>query len=98
MMLIKKAGDGAGSRNPLWVVEGRIVGEYASLLWEEYLGLPAHSRSKLVLDLRKVTFVDDEGAQVLSSMQLDQVHLVGVGAFVHGILRQSKPERVHKSP
>ncbi len=98
MMILKKAADAPGSKNPVWFVEGRIVREYASLLWWEYLGLPANLRSRLVLDIRKVTFVDDEGAQVLSSMQLGQVHLVGAGAFVHGILRQRKPEHVRKSP
>ena len=92
MMRLSKKNDRSCSEGPVWVVEGRIVNEYALLLKEEYEGLLPELRSRLRIDLEQVSFVDEQGADLLWRMEKDQVELKGAKAFVKQVIEKKKQE------
>jgi anti-anti-sigma regulatory factor len=66
-------------------LEGRIVGRWVNELKKEcnkYLD----KRSKQILDLSGVTFIDDQGIKMLKAMVGDQVELIRCSLFLSGLL------------
>ena len=92
MMRLNKKNDRSRSEGPVWVVEGRIVNEYALLLREEYEALLPEDRSRLRVHLGEVTFVDEQGADLLWQMEREKVELGEARAFVKEILEKRKQD------
>lgn len=90
MMRLIKTCDQHYPEKLIWVVEGRIVGEYAQLLRQEYKALPPEERSRLRVILEQVSFVDEEGTEVLFEMQKHRVVLEAGRAFVQEVLKKQR--------
>ncbi len=73
-----------------WTIEGRVAGEYASLLEQEYGSFSGEDRSRLCVNLEHVTFLDGKGIAVLVKMKRDGVLLEGVNPFISELIRRGK--------
>ena len=65
----------------LWIIEGKISGEYALLLEETYHDLSPKERRSLYLNLENVSYVDQKGAKVLLTMEEEGVLLEALIPF-----------------
>ncbi len=90
MMRLSKKQGRSGLKGQVWVIEGRIVNEYALLLKKEYEAVHPEDRSRLRMDLGQVTFVDEQGADLLWRMEKEQVELREARTFVKQILERRK--------
>jgi len=72
------------------MIEGRIAGEYASLLEQEYGFCSKAGRSRLCVNLEHVTFLDRKGIDVLVRMKREGVLLEGVNPFINELIRRGK--------
>ena len=66
-------------------IEGRIVGRWVEELDAECKKCLA-KKSKLVIDLSGVSFIDDRGIKVLKGMRGDRTRLTGHSLFLSGLL------------
>ncbi len=71
----------------VWIVEGKIAGEFSAELESEYGRLLPHERSGLCLNLNHVPYVDERGLDLLSRMVRDGVQLKKAGLLVRELLR-----------
>jgi hypothetical protein len=75
-------------------VEGRLVKPWASELkksWHEFLG--KHPGETIKVDLREVTFIDQEGKCLLSTMFRKGADLCGGGFLTRSIVDMIKAGR-----
>ncbi|NKE70281.1 STAS domain-containing protein [Candidatus Manganitrophus noduliformans] len=70
-------------------LEGRIVGEWIDML-ERECKVCLGKRSKLILDLSAVGFVDKRGVEMLKAVQGDRVRLTGCSLFLSELLRRGE--------
>jgi len=88
MRLLKRAEKGGVPESGCldWIVEGRIAGEHAVLLDQEYRALAQEERRRLRVDLEKVTFVDDFGAEIIRRMMRETICLEHLNPYVHALV------------
>ncbi len=78
-------------------LEGRLVGPWAKEFESYWRSLGAQQKSNAVrVDLSSVTFIDEEGKELLGNMYREGVELVATGCLnkfiVEGIIRSEKKE------
>jgi anti-anti-sigma regulatory factor len=67
-------------------LEGKVTEQWAALLDEECRGF-LRKRHRLVLDCAGVSFLDEQGVEVLRNLPLDEVKLIGAPGFVTELLQ-----------
>jgi len=79
-----------------WILQGQLAGPWAAELkaaWEAGCGAPKNR--KCVVDLTDVTFVDEAGALVLSSMKTAGVRFIARGVdtkqLLEDLTRKAEP-------
>ena len=70
-------------------LEGRIVGPWVDELKRE-CEICLAKRSKLILDLSNVSFVDNQGTKTLKDMIGDRVQLIGCSLFLSELLKEEE--------
>ncbi len=68
-------------------LEGKVTEQWAALLEEECLASLCNHKT-VVLDCAGVNFLDERGVEVLRSLPLDQVKLIGAPGFVTELLHR----------
>ena len=89
MMRLTKVPNRDHPDSTVWMVEGRIGGEYALLLREEYRALSSEERERVCVDLTEVSFVDEQGVEVLREIERGRGRVQGARGFVKEILKSS---------
>ena len=67
-------------------VEGRIVGEWVSVL-ERECWLALQQKPRVRLDLSGVTFIDDRGVTALRQFDSNDLEIINCAEFVRELLR-----------
>ena len=81
-MRITKTTKSSKAGGTLWIIEGKISGEYALLLEETYQELSPQERGGLYLNLENVSYVDQKGTEVLLGMEGEGVKLEALTPFL----------------
>lgn len=85
MLRITKVTD--GPRKVTLKLEGRIVAEWVSLLAKECLDLRAQ-KMNVLLDCSDVSYVDDNGAEMLRRVMSESVATLGCSGLVDSLLKR----------
>src|SRR5687767_10350278 len=83
MLRITTRNEGAAT---IFIVEGKLIGPWAQELekcWRAAISV--EPRSPILVNLAKVTFIDDIGKQLVAQMRRSGVKLTGVGLIAEFI-------------
>lgn len=67
-------------------LEGRIVGSWVEELTRE-CEQKLSQAERIILDVSQVSFVDDNGVEVLKNLRQNRVHLTGCSLFLDELLK-----------
>ena len=69
-----------------WVLQGRLIGPWASELKASWKGHDDANGRARVVDLREVTFIDASGEKVLMRMMQDDAQFIAGGVYATHVI------------
>ncbi len=90
---ITKLNQKGDSDAPVWGIQGKVQGEYVSLLKEQYASLSDTTKAQLFVNLEQVSYADQNGLKLLLEMEAEGVVLKGVSLFLKELLARAEKRR-----